>query len=122
MAVAKKVKLGKNASSFFDAITRLKVLPGQIASVSKVQAKSEKFRNALQNGWLVETNEEPKKEDAPVDSSEDEDETDFNKMKVAELVQYIEETYDLDEEELTKVRKMKKDDLISYIEEQEEEE
>lgn len=124
--MAKNVKLGKKASSFFDAVTRLKVVPGQVAEVTDAQAKSEKFRTAISGRWLVETDE-------PVTGSE-EAEAAANKDKPKnlgdltndglghsaktkdQLIAYIKDNYELEDEEWKKVNKLNKEDLVKYAE------
>lgn len=51
----KYVKLNPNANIFHDAGTGLTVLKGQVKSVSEVQTRTGKIRNAIASGHLVYT-------------------------------------------------------------------
>lgn len=66
--MAKKVKLGEKANSFFDPISRLKVLPGQVIELTKENEASKKVQVALRQGHLSITDEsvtETQSSDAP---------------------------------------------------------
>lgn len=125
MATPKKVKLGPKAGSFFDAVTRLKVSPNQVIKATAHQTKSEKFQKAIAHRWLIETDEEETKtKEAPSaveTGTEGDDTSNFAKKTIPQLIEYIEDNYEIDEEEMEKVRKMKKDDLVAYVEKLEEE-
>jgi|SRR5690606_30026614 len=124
MATPKKVKLGPKAGSFFDAVTRLKVGPNQVIKATAQQTKSEKFQKAIAHRWLIETDEEEtktKEASAAVETDTDGDTSNFAKKTIPQLIEYIEDNYEIDEEEMEKVRKMKKDDLVAYVEKLEEE-
>lgn len=123
MATLKKVKLGKKASSFFDAVSRVKVAPGQVVTLSKEQAKSPKVKSAIERMWLVETTEEVSAKvvvEETVDT--DDSDNDFAKMTIAELLTYVEDNYELEEDEMAKVKTLKKAELVEYVEELEKEE
>lgn len=122
MATPKKVKLGPKAGSFFDAVTRLKVGPNQVIKATAQQTKSEKFQKAIAHRWLIETDEEETKTKEPaVEADTVGDTSNFTKKTIPQLIEYIEDNYEIDEEEMEKVRKMKKDDLVAYVEKLEEE-
>lgn len=58
MAKDKQVKLGEQANSFYDPITQVKVLMGQVVTVTAEQVVSRKIREALRHGHLVVATEE----------------------------------------------------------------
>lgn len=57
--MAKKIKLGKNAQSFYDPTSKLKVLKGQVVEIKNLQNRSKKVQAALRGGHLVYTDEKP---------------------------------------------------------------
>ena len=57
-----KYTLGQKASIFFDASTGLKIIKGYIVEPNSKQTTSRKFKNALDNGFIVKVSEEVKKD------------------------------------------------------------
>ena len=53
-----KYTLGQKASIFFDASTGLKIIKGHIVEPNSKQTTSRKFKNALDNGFIVKVSEE----------------------------------------------------------------
>lgn len=53
-----KYTLGQKASIFFDASTGLKIIKGYIVEPNSKQTTSRKFKNALDNGFIVKVSEE----------------------------------------------------------------
>ena len=57
-----KYTLGQKASIFFDASTGLKIIKGHIVEPNSKQTTRRKFKNALDNGFIVKVSEEVKKD------------------------------------------------------------
>ena len=57
--MSKSIKLGEKATMFFDPISGLKVIPGQVVTPTKNQLSSKKVTNALRYGHLEYTDEKP---------------------------------------------------------------
>lgn len=105
MAKEKQVKLGEQANSFYDPITQVKVLMGQVVTLTSEQQVSRKIREALRHGHLVQATDEDVEEAATGvkkevvemdwDNFEVTDKTikSLNKEKLVQLAMYLESTY-----------------------------
>ena len=105
MAKEKQVKLGEQANSFYDPITQVKVLMGQVVTLTSDQQVSRKIREALRHGHLVQATDEDVEEAATGvkkevvemdwDNFEVTDKTikSLNKEKLVQLAMYLESTY-----------------------------
>lgn len=117
MAKEKNVKLGEVANSFYDPTTQVKVLMGQVVTLTSAQQVSKKIKEALRHGHLVTATDEDVEEfenDGQVSTTAKEDNwEDFevsaktvkslNKDKLVSLAMYLESTYSQAElEEFTK--------------------
>ena len=58
MAKTKQVKLGEAANSFYDPVSQVKVLPGQVIELDEKAQKSKKISVALRHGHLVLASDE----------------------------------------------------------------
>lgn len=125
----KNVKLGELANSFYDPVTQVKVLPGQVVQLEKAQYVSKKTATALRHGHLVLASDEEVEafeSGQPIsnnDPSNDQDknwdefdgynEKDLGKLKKGELVElamYLESEYSQEE-----LNEMNKSDLVEEI-------
>lgn len=119
-------KLGENASLFWDPISRIKLVKNQVVEISPREAKKNaKIATAIRNSHIVPATEEDlrKMKGSNVEPVEDQDEEKtIHDMKVAELLTYLEENFELDENEMAEAKAMKKAELVAYIESLEEDE
>ena len=105
MAKEKQVKLGEQANSFYDPITQVKVLMGQVVTLTGEQQVSRKIREALRHGHLVQATDEDmeeaetgvKKEVVEMDwdnfEVSDKSIKPLNKEKLVQLAMYLESAY-----------------------------
>jgi len=115
------VKLGENASMFYDPTTQVKVMPNAAVEVSNKQKASKKFKRALNAGHLTMLSKEEAKKFNSVKTSKEPEtkevtESDITKMKKSALVAYaVENEYGTEEE----MDGMNKADLLEYIQSEE---
>lgn len=130
MAKEKQVKLGEQANSFYDPITQVKVLMGQVVTLTGEQQVSRKIREALRHGHLVQATDEDMEEaktgvkkevvEMDWDNFEVSDKTikPLNKEKLVQLAMYLESAYP--ESELNEFTKDElKEEILELSEETE---
>ena len=130
MAKEKQVKLGEQANSFYDPITQVKVLMGQVVTLTSEQQVSRKIREALRHGHLVQATDEDMEEaktgvkkevvEMDWDNFEVSDKTikPLNKEKLVQLAMYLESAYP--ESELNEFTKDElKEEILELSEETE---
>lgn len=118
MAKAKYVKLGDKANSFYDPISTLKVLPGQMVELTEKALKSKKVINALRQGHLSYTDSEDEGKLETVKTEQVNDVANTT-QKPTEVPVTKESLMKLNKAELVKLALDKK---VSYLEDESEEE
>jgi len=117
----KYVKLGKNASIFWDSSCGLKVQNNEVVIFQNKHKLSKRVDKALKNGHLEFATEEEYNdflsdlavEGTVVAAAPEKKEVDFNKMKKSELVDYIVENSETEESDVDGLTKA---ELIQFIE------
>lgn len=96
--MAKYVKLGAKAQtgSFFDPLSKLSLVPGQVAEVPKEAKKSKVYKDALSNNHIVEADEDEYEEYMEGKQASEKDMKE--KSKTSKKVETQEEPEDDDDE------------------------
>lgn len=122
----KYLKLGEKASSFFDPITRLKLINNMVIEALPIQLKSPRVKRFIQGGGLsYATKEEyneyqatlskPVKAKTKVEKVEEPKEKGLNDMTKAEIYDYIKNSgWDAEDIE-TGLAIDKKSDLLDFV-------
>lgn len=97
--MAKYVKLGKQASSFFDPVTRLSLVPGQVCKVPLGANTSQVYTTAIKNLHIVPAAEEEFEEYEESVADKKEEEAKTSKKKKKELAAKPEEDEDDEEDD-----------------------
>lgn len=112
----KKFKLGPEATLFVDPTTKLKMAGKGLFDVTPEQQSSDKFKIARKNNHVVEPDDddfEEEVEDEDIEETEvDEELAEFEKLKVDDMKDKLEEDFELTSEEIAAIKLMKKADLI----------
>lgn len=121
--MAKYIKLGEKAISFYDAFSRLKLVnQEQVVELTAKQLKSPKVRRAIQTGHLTRSDEAGYEKykailngEEPSKSSDDVDLDDLADKTKEELVKHYKVTYDVSEEDVKAFSKLNKDIMLAEL-------
>lgn len=123
----KYLKLGENASSFYDPQTGFGLVPGEVKPIVPAYLKVARIRRFLKGGGLTYASKEEyneylaslKAKTKPKIKETEKPDNDLGSMKLSELKEYVSDL-GWDSEDIEKAQEFtKKADLISFIEETE---